>query len=225
MLFSVIHRERLASIALFVIIGVFGQAQTLTGVVYYHNEGLTANSVGEVHIVSRDGEHELGYEKPLRPVLSARCKEVGAVWQVTVDQQDSEWISRVRCAGEIDDRVHSIWDAVRTYLARMVADPLGSSTELSTRRWRESHDFALYLKNAIDLNLHIYLLSGDGQCLEVVQTVSSVRGQVKAGPDCHLQINGRPVDFVFNLVLNPEVHKWEVDGVEIGGLKRQDSQP
>ncbi len=215
MLLTVVRNASLAPLMLIALVGELCHAQTITGVVHYHNEGLTANSVGDVYLVSADGKHELGYEKPLRPELSPRCKEVGAIWQVTLDPADPESISTVNCEGKIDDRVHSIWEAVRTYLGRMVSDPLGASTEQSTRRWRESRDFAFYLKNAMSTNLHIYLLSGDGQCLEVLQTASTGQGRVDAGPDCHLEIDGRPVEMSFTLVLNPEMLKWEIDGVDI----------
>ncbi len=211
MLLTVVRGILLTAAAL---AGGFCNAQTITGVVYYNNRGITRDSVGQVDLMEGDRRYELSYRQPLRAELSPPCAEVGAIWQVTLEAADPLWISAISCEGKEDERVHAIWATIRTYLDRVTMDPFGVSTEMATKRLRQSRDFALFLRNASMLLLSIYRLGGDGQCLEVLPS-RPTEGRVYAGPDCGLEIGNIIVNMSFKLALNSETRKWEIDGVEI----------
>ena len=194
---------------------VLDAAEVLTGAVVLDDSGEGPRSVGTVRLATATGIYNLDYSEPLdRRFATETCWDIGAIWSVEVELVDSSReITKVRCAGRVDEVAHGTWLVVRDYLQAIGDDRLPSPALLSSR-WSSSPDFQEYRSKAKGLDGSALRFHGrPGRCVEVTK-VERNRAQLRSD-NCFLKLSGKYVSLTFDVVRNSKNSRWEIDGIRI----------
>jgi hypothetical protein len=153
-------------------------------------------------------------ENPLERHFSSKvCRDIGAIWSVKVQVfRDSRYLSRVVCSGSVDESVHGPWLAVRNYLDGLPGSV--SRSEALSSRWRSSPEFGRFASLVRSAELSFYSPSADeGSCIRPTTVEPLKRTRLIA--HCSIELHGKLVDLVFDVVRNTRTAKWEIDATQI----------
>jgi hypothetical protein len=205
-------------VALVLVCGAVGiglcHAEELRGVLYSDLHGQGVHPAGTVELAIGKAIYSFEYGEPLERHFSSKvCRDIGAIWSVKVQVfRDSRYLSRVVCSGSVDESVHGPWLAVRKDLDGLPSSV--SRSEALSSRWRSSPEFGRFASLVRSAELSFYSPSADeGSCIRPTTVEPLKRTRLIA--HCSIELHGKLVDLVFDVVRNTRTAKWEIDATQI----------
>lgn len=184
--------------------------ETITGVVYSNHHGPSSDAAGMLHVAVGGKVVRIYYGAPaLNSGAPPICYDIGAVWSVATRRENDNrvMIGYATCSGKIDRAVHDAWLALRAYIVTRK----NPSPSLFSPQWRASPQFTAFIAKGKRINVssttRVYR---NGECIDVLgQRRDTLR--LRAGMDCYLTVDGRPIELQVHIKSNPDGSGPQID--------------
>lgn len=186
--------------------------QAVTGVVYSNHSGPSANASGMVELAVDGRMLTLFYGSPaLSRSAPPVCHDIGAVWTVETraDNGSTVMVGYAACSGKVDTVVHDAWLLFRRYVETLKRPP----RYLFSPRWRASPEFSAFVAAGKRIDASFYARLDRAGCVDVLGRRGGAL-LLRAGVDCALTVDGRPVELRLAIEAIP-VRGSQIDNGEI----------
>jgi hypothetical protein len=188
--------------------------ESITGVVYSNEIGNGIHPAGRIELAVGSKVYSLEYGEPIEKRFSRKsCYDIGAVWSAMVERSDdSLHANRLSCTGRVDEGAHGPWLLVRDYLEGLPNSV--SPSAVFSARYRSSPEFQRFVALIRDVDLNFYYDQSDtAKCLKIVSVAPRTQTRVEA--NCAVELQGKTVALLFDVVRNKGTGRWEIDGIKV----------